>query len=102
MWRTRKTKLTKAEKETIVLYNELEDTAHISTYDAGLRKRLASFAEKHPELCRQNAAYDQGGASFIIVKSRLSIRLEPPYSEERRQLASEMGKLNAQNLLPGK
>lgn len=95
-------KLTKAEKETIILFNELEDTASISTHNAGLRNRLALFAEKHPDLCRQTAAYDQGGAAFIIDKSRLSIRLVPLYSEERRQKASEMGKRNAQNLLPGK
>lgn len=90
------TKLTKAEKETIILFNELEDTASISTYNAGLRNRLALFAEKYPELCHQTAVYDQGGAAFTIDKSRLSIRLVPPYSDERKQKASEMGRLNRQ------
>lgn len=41
-------KLTKYEKETIVLFNEGEDTAHIQTYNAGLRNRLAAFSKKHP------------------------------------------------------
>ena len=45
-------KLTKYEKETIILFNEGEDTAHIQTYNAGLRKRLAAFSKKHPDLCR--------------------------------------------------
>lgn len=45
-------KLTKYEKETIVLFNEGEDTAHIQTYNAGLRNRLAAFSKKHPDLCR--------------------------------------------------
>ena len=40
--------LTKYEKETIILFNEGEDTAHIQTYNAGLRKRLAAFSKKHP------------------------------------------------------
>ena len=40
--------LTKYEKETIILFNEGEDTAHIQTYNAGLRKRLAEFSKKHP------------------------------------------------------
>lgn len=44
--------LTKYEKETIILFNEGEDTAHIQTYNAGLRKRLAAFSKKHPDLCR--------------------------------------------------
>ena len=45
-------KLTKYEKETIVLFNEGEDTASIYTYNAGLRKRLANFSKKYPDLCR--------------------------------------------------
>ena len=38
--------LTKYEKETIILFNESEDTAHIQTYNAGLRKRLEAFSRK--------------------------------------------------------
>lgn len=34
-------KLTKYEKETIVLFNEADEEAHIQTYNAGLRKRSA-------------------------------------------------------------
>lgn len=44
--------LTKYEKETIILFNEGEDTAHVQTYNAGLRKRLAAFSKQHPDLCR--------------------------------------------------
>ena len=33
-------KLTKYEKETIILFNEGEDTASIYTFNAGLKKRL--------------------------------------------------------------
>lgn len=50
-------KLTKYEKETIVLFNEGEDTAHIQTYNAGLRNRLAAFSKKHPDLCRLEKTY---------------------------------------------
>lgn len=41
-------KLTKYEKETIILFNEGEDTASIYTYNASLRKRLALFSKKAP------------------------------------------------------
>lgn len=88
------TKLTKYEKETIVLFNEGEDMAHIQTYNAGLKKRLAAFSKKHPHLCRLERSYEQGGASYVLDKSRLSIRLQPPYSEERRRKASENAKQN--------
>lgn len=72
--------LTKYEKETIILFNEGEDTAHIQTYNAGLRKRLAAFSKKHPDLCRLEKSFAQGGVIYVLDKSRLSIRLQAPYS----------------------
>ena len=79
-------------KETIILFNEGEDTAHIQTYNAGLRKRLAAFSKKHPDLCRLEKSFAQGGVIYVLDKSRLSIRLQAPYSEERRRKASESAK----------
>lgn len=91
------TRLTKYEKETIILFNEGEDTANIYTYNAGLRKRLAAFSKKYPDLCRLEKNCEQGGVTYILDKSRLSIRLQPPYSEERRQKASEYAKKHGLN-----
>lgn len=54
-------KLTKYEKETIILFNEGEDTASIYTYNAGLRKRLANFGKKHPDLCRLKSSASKAG-----------------------------------------
>ena len=71
-------KLTKYEKETIVLFNEGEDTAYIQTYNAGLRKRLAAFSKKHPDLCRLEKFFAQGGVIYVLDKSRLSIRVQKP------------------------
>ena len=90
-------KLTKYEKETIILFNEADDEAIIYTYNAGLRKRLANFSKKHPDLCRLEKSCDQGGVSYVLDKSRLSIRLQPPMSEERRRKASEYAKQNGFN-----
>lgn len=90
-------KLTKYEKETIVLFNEGENTASIYTYNAGLRKRLANFSKKYPDLCRLEKSCEQGGVSYVLEKSRLSIRLQPPMSEERRQKVSEYAKQNRFN-----
>ena len=90
-------KLTKYEKETIVLFNEADEEAHIQTYNAGLRKRLEAFSKKYPDLCRLDMSMGQGGVSYWIDKSRLSIRLQAPYSEERRRKASENAKQNGFN-----
>ena len=89
--------LTKYEKETIILLNEGEDTAHIQTYNAGLRKRLVAFSKKHPDLCRLEKSLAQGGVIYVLDKSRLSVRLQAPYSEERRRKASEYAKQNGFN-----
>ena len=90
-------KLTKYEKESIILFNEGEDTASNYTFNAGLKKRLVLFAKKYPGLCRQEKTHEQGGVSYVLDKSRLSIRLQPPYSEERRRKASEYAKQNGFN-----
>ena len=58
-WRKVMAKLTKYEKETIILFNEGEDTASIYTYNASLRKRLALFSKKHPDLCRLEKSHEQ-------------------------------------------
>ena len=86
--------LMKYEKETIILFNEGEETAHIQTYNAGLRKWLAAFSKRHPDLCRSEKSFAQGGVIYVLDKYRLSIRLQAPYSEERKQAASEWAKKN--------
>ena len=86
------TRLTKIEKETIVLFNEGEDKANIYTHNAGLKKRLAAFAKKYPDLCRLEKSNVQGGVSYELAKSRLSIR---------RQKASEYAKKHGLNSQQG-
>ena len=40
-------RLTKYEKETVLLYNQSQDPITISTYDPGLRRRLREFATRY-------------------------------------------------------
>ena len=81
------TKLSKYEKETIINWNEAEDAASIYTFNADLKRRLAEFSRKYPQLCRLERSL-----TYVIDKPRLSIRLVPPYSEERRAAAREYAK----------
>lgn len=93
-----KKNVTKEERETIVNYNEAEDTAVIYTFNNDLKKRLAAFAKKYPNLCRMTVDdADFGSVTYEIQKSRISIRLVRPYSEERRRAASEYAKKNGIN-----
>ena len=87
-----RTGLTKKQKVTEVFYNAKDPTAEIYTHDTNLKKRLLAYAAKYPELCQQTDNDEQGGLRFEIDKSRISIRLTAPYSEERRKAASEFAK----------
>ena len=64
---------------------------------AGLKKRLAAFSKKYPDLCQLEKPEHLGGVSYLIDKSRLSIRLQLPYSEEHRQKASQYARQNGFN-----
>lgn len=85
-------KLSKYEKETIVLFNEAETGASIYTFNTDLKRRLAEFSRKYPLLCRLERAAPEGSVTYVLDKSRLSIRLVPPYSEERREAARAYAK----------
>ena len=88
-----KTGLTKKQKVTEVYYNAKDPTAEVYTHDTKLKKRLLEYAAKFPELCQQTDDDEQGGLRFEIDKSRISIRLTAPYSEERRKAESTRGKV---------
>ena len=79
-----KTGLTKKQKVTEVYYNAKDPTAEIYTHDTKLKKRLLEYAAKFPELCQQTDDDEQGGLRFEIDKSRISIRLTTPYSNNRK------------------
>ena len=90
-----KKNVTKEERETIVNFNEAEDTAVIYTFNNDLKKRLAAFAKKYPDLCYLESEDKKVGyQSYIIDKARLSVRITAPYSDERRKAASDRAKEN--------
>lgn len=76
-------RLTKSEKETIILFNKSDDEASIYTYNASLKTRLKKFSRQYPQLCHLKEKNDYGGEEYLIDKSRLSIHFQSPYSEER-------------------
>ena len=90
-------RLTKYEKETIILGNEAESFWSVFTYNKGLQHRLQSVAEKYPENCQFKSRNNEGGETYEIDKWRLSIRLTAPYSEERKKASRERAKENLNN-----
>ena len=88
-----KTGLTKKQKITELYFNENDAITEVYTHNTELKKRLIIYAAKYPELCKQTDDDGQGGLRFEIDKSRISIRLTAPYSEERREKARTQAKL---------
>ena len=95
-------KLTKAEKETILLTSEADDSWEVYTFNPGLMRKFAAFSERYPDLCRlKEKDQETGNVVYIVEKSRLSIHLNAPYSEERRRTASEKAKAHLLNMKTG-
>ena len=88
-----RTGLTKKQKVTEVFYNAKDPTAEVYTHDTKLKKRLLAYAAKFPELCQQTDDDEHGGLRFEIDKSRISIRLTAPYSDERKGDLSKNAKV---------
>ncbi|MDO4649369.1 MAG: molecular chaperone [Eubacteriales bacterium] len=87
------TRLTKYEKEIIILTSEGDDTYSVYTFNSALKRRLADYSKKYPEHCRPESEDKKLGCqSYVIDKGRLSIRLTAPYSEARRKAARENAK----------
>ena len=85
-------RLSKYEKETIILTSEGDETVSIYTFNASLKRRLAEYSKKYPELAKLVRWTAEGSVTYVLEKSRVSVRLLPPYSEERRKAAQTMGK----------
>lgn len=81
--------MAKGERETIIVFNEADDEVSLFTFNTGLKKRIAAFAKRFPQLARPRRFFSKGAVEYVIDKSRLSIRFTAPYSEERRKAASE-------------
>lgn len=89
-----KTGLTKRQKTICIYFDEASKAVEIQIHNTALKKWLAKYAAKHPDLCRQTNDDEQGGLTFEIDRRRFAVRLTPSYSDERRQVASELAKKN--------
>ena len=70
--------------------NEVEEHWYPCFYQQ-LRMEMEKYY-KYPLLCRLERSTTEGSVTYVIEKSRLSIRLVPPYSEERLAAAREYAK----------
>jgi hypothetical protein len=85
-------KLTMLEKETIILFNEEEDTVCVDTFNQKLINRLRKAKEKAPDSYQVDEPDRYGGVHAVVPKNLLRIYFATPISEERREEMSRLGK----------
>ena len=90
----------KKRKVTELYFNEYDGTAEIYTYNTKLKKRLTAYAATYPDLCQLIEDDENGGRRFEIDKPRISIRLTAPYSQQRKQSASQLAKYIKKTNMP--
>lgn len=89
-------KLSRAELETILLYNEEDKTASVSTYNAALVRKLEKLCRERPDECRKNER--QNGVDEYIVPKKW-IKVNPPRqmsAEAKAKAAEQLNKLRNQ------
>ena len=92
-----KTGLTKQAKTTEIRFDERSPLITVCTYNTSLKNRLAAYALRFPNLCKQIDDDGLGCLVFEIEKGRFCFRLTAPYSDERQRAASEAAKKNGVN-----
>jgi len=78
-------KLTKIEQETIIIFNELEQTAEVYTHNARLRRQLADVRETHPDEVTLKKA-DDACVTYTLPKAWVKVR--PKRKATEAQLAA--------------
>lgn len=81
-------KLTPLEKETIILWNEQEDTVCIDTFNSKLINRLKKAKKDYPEYYQVDPPDKYGGVHAEIPKALFWVALSSPLSDEVRKKRS--------------
>lgn len=80
-------RLTLAEQETIINWDNELDTASIFTHDARLIRKLRELAEKYPSVFLLKRTGDDKSVTYTVPKQLITVRA--PYDEARRRKQSE-------------
>jgi len=88
------------EQETIILFNEAEDTAEITTYNGRLSRRMTELRERFPE--QVQPIEGRGTTAFRFPKAW--VKINPGFTrdlteEQRAQARERMKALNAEHRL---
>lgn len=89
--------LTKYERESVVNWNQADNTATVYTHDRGLMKRLDQLTEDRPEEVQLKSRSHGGQAGhYIIPKTWVKIR-PPRQTTEAQRAAARAALLKARS-----
>lgn len=83
-------KLSNYEKESIILWNEVEKTASIYTHNMVLHEQLAALCLSHPEQVRRTGDNGHGGLTFELPKKWLKVTPPRVLSPAQREVLKRM------------
>lgn len=83
--------LTSLERETIITYNNAENTANCFTLSMPVRRRLLQLAEEYPDEVRINKQ-EEDMLDVDVPKSWVKIRPPRRLSDEQRAALAERGR----------
>lgn len=87
------TKLTGMEKETIILFNEVEKHATITTYNSTLIKKLNNLCESRSDEIQLVRVDDTGCSEYVAPKKWVKVNASRILDEAVRQKMSEAMRL---------
>lgn len=83
------TALSRAERETIIIFNEEDAIASCFTYNGKLTRRLQSLCEQKPDDIKLVKSNSEGGLTFEFPKKWITVRPPRQMSEEQAAAAAE-------------
>lgn len=95
-------KLTRYEQETIINFNEGEETMSVYTHNRALRRKLEQLAQDRPEECRlYRVTHWNEAVEYYVPKSWVHIYPPRQISEEQRAaMAARLKKANLRRDTP--
>lgn len=81
---------TREEQETIIRFDEADQTAHIYTFNRRLQNRLKTLQERFPDDIQQYRQ-DENSVSYVFPKAW--VKINPPRQltpEEKERLSKQM------------
>ena len=85
-------KLLNYEKETILLFNEAEQTASVFTYNDALKRQLAVLCNSYPEQVRKTEDNGCGGITYELPKKWFKITPPRILSAAQKKVLEQMNK----------